>query len=179
MIDACRNSRDRALIGVGYEGAFRAIELATLEWQAVKFDPLGVVINTNKKTEKSRYIRLVSSVPLFAAWKRDYPYEPTGENLVFITRQNKPLEHGQPTAQSRRLPVGPVSGSGYISTSSGTAGSPTCSSSIAARQWSSRCAGAASQPKCWEIMPTSAAWMSITKYSGYMALSAPNSPLSP
>ena len=103
MIDACRNSRDRALIGVGYEGAFRAIELATLEWQAVKFDPLGVVINTNKKTEKSRYIRLVSSVPLFAAWKRDYPYEPTGENLVFITRQNKPLEHGQLTAQLKKI----------------------------------------------------------------------------
>ncbi len=103
MIDACMNSRDRALIGVGYEGAFRAIELATLEWQQVKFDPLGVVVNTNKKTEKPRYVRLVSSVPLLAAWKRDYPYEPEGENLVFITHQHMPLEHGQLNLQLKKI----------------------------------------------------------------------------
>jgi site-specific recombinase XerD len=103
MINSCMNSRDRALIAVGYEGAFRGIEMATLEWQAVKFDSLGVVINTNAKTEKARYVRLVSSVPLLAAWKRDYPYEPEGENLVFITHQHRPLQHGQITLQLKKI----------------------------------------------------------------------------
>ena len=103
MINACMNSRDRALISVMYEGAFRIIECATLEWQAVKFDSLGVVINTNKKTEKPRYVRLISSVPLLAAWRKDYPYESTGENLVFITHQHKPLEHGQIALQFKKI----------------------------------------------------------------------------
>jgi site-specific recombinase XerD len=103
MIDACMNSRDRALISVMYEGAFRIIEMATLEWQHVKFDSLGVVVNTNKKTEKPRYVRLVSSVPLLAAWRKDYPYESTGENLVFITHQHKPLEHGQIALQLKKI----------------------------------------------------------------------------
>jgi len=103
MIDACMNSRDRAYIGVSYEGAFRAIEMATLEWQQVKFDSFGAVINTNKKTEKPRYVRLVSSVPLLAAWRKDYPFESTGENLVFITFQHLPLEHGQTALQLKKI----------------------------------------------------------------------------
>jgi len=103
MIDVCMNSRDRALISVMYEGAFRIIEMATVEWQQVKFDSLGVVINTNKKTEKPRYVRLVSSVPLLAAWRKDYPYEAEGENLVFITHQHKPLEHGQINLQLKKI----------------------------------------------------------------------------
>ena len=103
MLGACMNSRDRALIGVMYEGAFRIIEMATLEWQQVKFDQIGVVINTNKKTEKPRYVRLVSSVPLLAAWRKDYPYESTGENLVFITHQHRPLEHGQIALQVKKI----------------------------------------------------------------------------
>jgi len=105
MIAACRNSRDRALISVMYEGGFRIVEMARLEWQQVKFDHLGVVINTNQKTEKPRYVRLVNSVPHLAAWRKDYPYESSGENLTFITYQHKPLEHGQVNVQLKKIAI--------------------------------------------------------------------------
>ena len=67
MLDACQNSRDRALISMLYEGAFRISELATLMWSQVKFDEYGVVVNVDTKTEKARYISLNIHEP-FPRW---------------------------------------------------------------------------------------------------------------
>jgi len=39
MIEACQNSRDRALLAVMYEGGFRVEEMGILSWGQVKFDP--------------------------------------------------------------------------------------------------------------------------------------------
>lgn len=71
LVKACRTSRDRALISVMYEGGFRPIELSRLVWEDVKWDQYGAVINTDQKTGKPRYIRLVSSVPALAQWQQD------------------------------------------------------------------------------------------------------------
>ena len=93
MINASQNSRDRALISMLYEGAFRIMEVATLQWSQVKFDEYGAVINVDLKTERPRYIRLVSSVPHLATWMKDYPYKPEGNALVFITAKHHPLQY--------------------------------------------------------------------------------------
>jgi site-specific recombinase XerD len=103
MLDATQNSRDRALISMLYEGAFRISEVATLMWSQVKFDEFGVVVNVDAKTEKARYIRLISSVPALAEWKKNFPYEPEGENLVFISAQHHPLQYEAVNVQLKKI----------------------------------------------------------------------------
>ena len=103
MINACQNSRDRALISVLYEGAFRIMELATLKWSQVKFDEYGAVINVDEKTGRPRYIRLVSSVQYLAAWMKDFPYEPQGDALVFITAKHRPLQYEGVNVQLKKI----------------------------------------------------------------------------
>jgi site-specific recombinase XerD len=103
MIKACLNNRDRALISVLYEGAFRIMELATLTWSQVKFDEYGAVINVDLKTERPRYIRLVSSVPHLATWMKDYPYPPQGNALVFISAKHYPLQYESVNVQLKKI----------------------------------------------------------------------------
>jgi len=96
LLDAAGNSRMRALIAVLYDGALRFSEATALRWQDVTFDQYGVRINLEgerTKTGKNRYIRCVFATPYLAAWQADYhPGTPEGENLVFVTRQGKPLQ---------------------------------------------------------------------------------------
>jgi site-specific recombinase XerD len=103
MMNACQRSRDRALIMTLYEGGFRIGEIATMTWKDMVFDQYGVIVNLNFKTGKPRYVRLIMATEYLAAWKRDYPFNPVGENLVFITRQSNALSHGMITSQLRRI----------------------------------------------------------------------------
>jgi site-specific recombinase XerD len=103
MINACQNNRDRALISVLYEGAFRIMELATLTWSQVKFDEYGAVINVDLKTERPRYIRLVASVPHLATWMKSYPYPPEGSALVFISAKHNPLQYEAVNVQLKKI----------------------------------------------------------------------------
>jgi hypothetical protein len=72
-------------------------------WSQVKFDEYGVVVNVDAKTEKARYIRLISSVPALAEWKKNFPYEPEGENLVFISAQHNPLQYEAVNVQLKKI----------------------------------------------------------------------------
>ncbi len=83
---ACRTSRDRALVAVMYEGGFRPIELSRLQWGEVKWDKYGAVINTAEKTGKPRYIRLIESVPALAQWQQDCQKE---AGPVFLSQRGK------------------------------------------------------------------------------------------
>ena len=103
MLKACMRSRDRALIITLYEGGFRINELAALKWGDLKFDSRGVVVNTDKKTGKPRYIRLINSKPILLQWKEDYPFEPTPECLVFVNGKNTSLTHNGISRQLRRI----------------------------------------------------------------------------
>ncbi len=93
MIKACLRSRDRALIVTLYEGGFRINEIGALRWGDLKFDSRGVIVNTDKKTGKPRYIRLIDSKPVLLKWREDYPFEPAPENLVFLTERNGPVKY--------------------------------------------------------------------------------------
>ncbi len=94
MINACQYSRDRALIVMLYEGAFRVGELGNLKWGKVKFIEVNntitsIIVNVDDKTCKPRMIPLYKSVPYLAAWRQDYPAKIESDAYVFITRDRK------------------------------------------------------------------------------------------
>jgi integrase len=92
MIDACKNTSERSFIYTLYEGALRCREIQTLTWGQVEFDKYGVNIRLNNMTGRPREVRLVAALLDLSAWRDDYPLGPEGDNPVFITRHNKPLE---------------------------------------------------------------------------------------
>jgi integrase/recombinase XerD len=94
IIDACTNSRDRAIIAMMYEGGFRIGEIATLRWHQLKFNEWNVAVNVDNKTRKPRYIPLVMARPYLATWKNDYPCSLTDDGYVFLTfGKNKQLQY--------------------------------------------------------------------------------------
>jgi len=103
MIHACMNSRDRALISVTYEGGFRIQEIGQLTWGQVVFDDYGVIINVNEKTGRPRYVRLISSTHNLSSWRADYPYESSGNALVFMTAHRQPLQYATVLVQLRKI----------------------------------------------------------------------------
>jgi len=86
-IDACSNSRDRAIISILYDGSLRPVDLRKLTWEDVTFDEFGALIRTSAKTGKERAIRLTFSTPYFAQWRTDYPGEPAGSAPVFVSHR--------------------------------------------------------------------------------------------
>ncbi|MGB7787485.1 tyrosine-type recombinase/integrase [Methanoregula sp.] len=93
MIDACQNSRDRAIIATIYEGGFRVEEIGRLTWGQVKFDDYGTVVNVDEKTGKPRYVRLLAATQYLIQWKNDFPFEATPDALVFLSNQKLPLQY--------------------------------------------------------------------------------------
>jgi integrase len=86
-IDACSNSRDRAIVSMLYDGSLRPVDLRKLTWEDVIFDEYGSLIRTSAKTGKERAIRLTFSTPYFAQWRTDYPGEPAGSAPVFVSHR--------------------------------------------------------------------------------------------
>ncbi len=104
LLQACQSSRDRAIIALLYESGCRIGELGRLTWRRVQFDAYGVVVSIeDTKCHTQRYVRLVMATPYLAAWKNDYPFDPTGDALVFITRRNKPLQHATVYTQFHKI----------------------------------------------------------------------------
>ncbi|WP_067048118.1 site-specific integrase [Methanofollis ethanolicus] len=94
LIAAGGNSRDRAFVAVLYESGCRIGEIGRLSWERVSFDKHGAVLTVeDTKCHKSRHVRLVMSLPYLVAWRNDYPFEPTGRALVFITTRKTPLQY--------------------------------------------------------------------------------------
>ncbi|MEI6840178.1 MAG: tyrosine-type recombinase/integrase [Methanomicrobiales archaeon] len=103
MLKACMRSRDRAMLSMLYEGGFRIGEIGTITWGDLAFDAKGVKANTDRKTGKPRYIRLVDSKPLLIQWMTDYPFEIKSEYPVFLTERNEPIMHQGVTKLLRRI----------------------------------------------------------------------------
>jgi integrase len=85
MLKACQNSRDRAIIACLYDGALRVGELGTLRWHQVQFTDWDATLTIRYKTEKIRTVPLFMAREYLAAWRNDYPGEPSGDNYVFLT----------------------------------------------------------------------------------------------
>jgi site-specific recombinase XerD len=103
MVQACESTRDRAILMLLYDGGFGIVELGKLTWGQILFDTYGAVVNVDEKTGKPRYVRLLAATPYLAKWKDDYPFEPNGNNLVFVTHQKKALSYNPVYRQIRRI----------------------------------------------------------------------------
>jgi site-specific recombinase XerD len=99
---ACRRSSDRAVLWLLYEGGFRVGELIEMTWDQVSFDRHGVVVNVDEKTDRPRYIRLIMSAKPLAAWRADYPFDPTGVSSVFLDTRCRSITHAGVTQMLRR-----------------------------------------------------------------------------
>jgi len=94
LLEASKDLRNRAIIGILYESGCRIGELGRLQWKDVIFDEYGVKLYlTDNKTKKRRYSRLTLAASYLAAWKVEYPGSPSGTNLVFISQQHNRLEY--------------------------------------------------------------------------------------
>ncbi len=95
LIEATRNSRDRALIAMQYELGTRIAELCRLKWQDIYVDDPQYGAWVRIYGRKNQKIRINIITPHIAfrylnVWKIDYPGVPEGDNYVFITfQQNK------------------------------------------------------------------------------------------
>lgn len=103
LIDACQNPRDRAFIATMYEGALREREIQTLTWDQVVFGEFAVVIRVTTMMERPREICSIAAMPYLYAWRNDYPRDPVRDNLVFLTRHNKPFQHKTITRLLRKI----------------------------------------------------------------------------
>jgi len=101
LLTGCRWSRDRALIGMLYEGGFRIGELGQMKWSDLSFDSTGVVANVNFKTGIPRYVRIIMARAYLSQWRADYPGIPEGDALVFLNEQKRPLTNGGVIKQLR------------------------------------------------------------------------------
>ena len=103
MVEACESTRDRCILMMLYDGGFRIGEIGKLTWGQIAFDQYGATVNVDEKTGKPRYVRLLSASPYIAKWKDDYPFDPSGDNLVFISHQKQPIAYNALYRQIRRI----------------------------------------------------------------------------
>ncbi len=105
LIGAAKDHRDQALLAVLYESGARIGELARLRWRDIGYDdkPGAKLYISDTKTNKQRYSRLTWSVDYLHIWRQNYPGEAKGDNPVFLTYSDKPLEYATVQAMLRRL----------------------------------------------------------------------------
>ncbi len=84
LINAARNSRDRALVAVLYESGCRMGEMMFLRLKHVKYDKYGAQIVVEGKTGFRR-VRLVSSAPYLTAWMNEHPNKDDPESHLWVS----------------------------------------------------------------------------------------------
>lgn len=85
IIENCKNSRDRLIVMLAYEGGFRIGELGGLTWGQIKEESWGLLVNVSSKTEMPRLVPCIHSKTFLSAYKNDYGIsaQPKKGDLVF------------------------------------------------------------------------------------------------
>ena len=83
LIMAADHPRDKAMIGLLYEGGLRVGELASLRMKNVEFDDHGVVIKVRGKTGERR-VRIVAFASLLAKWMEMHPRRDDKEARLWV-----------------------------------------------------------------------------------------------
>ncbi|EJG06651.1 integrase family protein [Methanofollis liminatans DSM 4140] len=105
-IEACRTTKDRALISVLYESGMRIGELAALRWRDIEFNDWNAALSTDGKTGILRYIPLILARGDLAMWRGQYPGDPRGDALVFLTEHtHQPLQYAGVVKQIKAITV--------------------------------------------------------------------------
>ncbi len=95
-------TRDRAMFSMMHEVGFRPGEIAAMQWKDITWHPDGIKIRVKFKTKYSRLVTLVSSMRYLEEWMNEYPFEPTGDNPVFVTRNGFSLSDAVVSKQLRK-----------------------------------------------------------------------------
>jgi site-specific recombinase XerD len=95
MVSTARTFRDKAMIFVLYESGARIGELSRVRWKDVVFNDDSTIGLTllDTKTKKIRHSLLGASVEYLAGWRNNYPGDPNGNSLVFISANGEPMEY--------------------------------------------------------------------------------------
>lgn len=92
VVNACSNTRDKALISILYESGCRIGEIASLQIGNVSIDDKGAVLTVQGKTG-SRKVRLIASSGLLASWYNQHPYKKDPKAPLWICIGTK--NHGK------------------------------------------------------------------------------------
>lgn len=90
MIDACRNSRDKALIAVAFDSGARSGEIQDLTIGDINDHRHGLQIMVDGKTGQ-RPVTLIPSVPYLQRWMSDHP-APTDSDAPLWSKLDEPDE---------------------------------------------------------------------------------------
>ncbi len=77
----CRNPRDRAMLQVLYEGAFRAGELLSMTFKNIQFEEDGTATVIVSGKTGTRQVPLFASVPALREWMNHHP---TGKGAMWV-----------------------------------------------------------------------------------------------
>jgi integrase len=88
MLQACGNSRDRALLSILVESGARISEILDLRLKDLKEDEYGFVIKVEGKTG-SRPIRIVQSVNDLKRWINEHSFKTNQESPLFYSFDDK------------------------------------------------------------------------------------------
>ncbi len=90
MMNACMNSRDRALISLLYETGARVGEIGSMRVKDVSFDDHGAVVWLPKSKTVKRRLRVVYSARYLSEWLSDHPTkDPERELWVKLAGKNR------------------------------------------------------------------------------------------
>jgi integrase len=103
IIQACKQSEDRALIMLLYEGGFRIGEIAQMKWEDLIFNNGGVATSVKFKTAFTRHVRAYMCTQYLQNWRADYPGNPEGSAFVFVNSWGKPFIHATIAKRIQRI----------------------------------------------------------------------------
>ena len=89
MLNACRNSRDRAMLCLLYESGARIGEIASMRIKDVVFDDYGAVVWLPKSKTIRRKVRVVYSARYLAEWLENHPLKDDRDAPLWIKLTHK------------------------------------------------------------------------------------------
>lgn len=103
VINTCKNSRDRALLGVLHEGGLRAAELLNLRIKDIEHNDDRVLLHVDGKTGR-RPVPIILNMPYLLRWLDDHPQRESREAFVWVglssRNKDQPIFH---SAASRMI----------------------------------------------------------------------------
>ncbi len=107
MLNACMNSRDRAIISLLYESGARIGEIGSMRVKDVSFDEYGAIVWLPKSKTIRRKLRIVYSARYLSEWLSDHPLKDNPEAALWIklsgSRALQPMVYKDLHAQIGRI----------------------------------------------------------------------------
>ena len=107
MLNACFNSRDRALISLLYETGARVAEIGSMRVKDVFFDDYGAVVWLPRSKTQKRRLRVVYSSRYLSEWLSDHPLASKPSAPLWIKLSGKrylsPMEYKDIQGQLKKI----------------------------------------------------------------------------